>query len=137
MAFATIFSARFRLVSASKEQQVNVDDDKPRIRNAKFVSPLLDEGYPRVVQEFQNGTIANKPLLLYLPGFDGTWIAPFLQFPELSTIFDVRCLTMGMDDRSTFQELKQDVIDFIYTELDIVKKNDNRCQCYRKRQYHE
>lgn len=109
----------YLVVSATTEQK---DNDKQRIRNAKFVSPLFDEGYPRVVQEFQNGTITNKPLLLYLPGFDGTWISPFLQFPELSTIFDVRCLTVGMNDRSTFQELKQDVVDYIYTELQIVKK---------------
>ena len=87
-----------------------------RVRNVAFVSPLLDEGYPRVVEEFQNGTITDKPLLLYLPGFDGTWVAPFLQFPELSTIFDVRCLTMDTDDRSTFRELKKDVIDFIYKQ---------------------
>jgi pimeloyl-ACP methyl ester carboxylesterase len=46
-------------------------------------------------------------------GFDGTLLAPFLQFPELGTEFDVWGLTMEMDDRSTFEELKNHVLKFI------------------------
>jgi pimeloyl-ACP methyl ester carboxylesterase len=93
-----------------------------RPHDVAFVSPLLDEGYPRVVEEHETGSIWEKPLLLYLPGFDGTWVAPFLQFPELSTVFDVRCMTVGMSDQSTFEELKDRVIDFIYTEIQL--RND-------------
>lgn len=99
-------------------------DDRPR--DVNFVAPLLDEGYPRVVGEHENGTIREKSLLLYLPGFDGTWVAPFLQFPELSTLFDVRCMTVGMDDRSTFEELKNYVIDFIYTETRVQNRTVER-----------
>lgn len=56
-------------------------------------------------------------MLVYLPGFDGTWMAPFIQMPELSTTFDVRCLTMAMEDRSLYHELKQAVVDFISEEI--------------------
>jgi pimeloyl-ACP methyl ester carboxylesterase len=100
------------------------NDNRPH--DVAFVSPLLDEGYPRVVEEHETGAILEKPLLLYLPGFDGTWVAPFLQFPELSTVFDVRCMTVGMSDRSTFEELKDNVIDFIYTETQL--RNDTTAE---------
>jgi len=78
-----------------------------------FESPLLEAGYPPAVSEYRANTLRNKPLLLYLPGFDGTLLAPFLQFPELSTEFDVKGLTVGMSDRSTVKDLKEIVLDFI------------------------
>ncbi|GKY99817.1 hypothetical protein MPSEU_000935500 [Mayamaea pseudoterrestris] len=88
-----------------------------RTRDVRFISPLLEYGYKSVVEEYENGTLANKPLLLYLPGFDGTFFSPFLQFPELSTIFDVRCMTIGTDDRSSFAELSDQVIQYLQSEL--------------------
>lgn len=45
-----------------------------RPRNVRFVSPLLEYGYPPAVVEYENKTLAQKPLLLYLPGFDGTFL---------------------------------------------------------------
>ena len=65
------------------------------------------------MEEFENGTLATKPLLLYLPGFDGTFLSPFLQFPELHTLFDVRCLTVGVEDRSTFEALVNRTLAFL------------------------
>jgi pimeloyl-ACP methyl ester carboxylesterase len=93
--------------------------DQDRIREVTFASPLLEYGYPPAVVEYENRTLSEKPLLLYLPGFDGTDICPFLQFPELSTVFDIRCLTMSMQDRSTFDELKEDVMEFIYQQVQL------------------
>jgi pimeloyl-ACP methyl ester carboxylesterase len=61
-------------------------------------------------------TLKDKPLLLYLPGFDGTLLAPFLQFPELSTEFDVRGMTVSMSDRSSVQNLRDYVLDFLRHE---------------------
>ncbi|KAL7581423.1 hypothetical protein ACA910_022005 [Epithemia clementina (nom. ined.)] len=84
-----------------------------RIREVKFISPLLDYGYRPTVEEFEAGTLNEKPLLLYLPGFDGTFLSPFLQFPELDTIFDVRCMTVSTKDRSTYDELKASVVNFL------------------------
>ena len=76
-----------------------------------FVSPLLSDGYLPAVESYEKGEI--KPILLYLPGFDGTLIAPFLQFPELGTIFDVHGMNVPMEDRSTFEELRIKVIQYI------------------------
>ena len=89
--------------------------DEPKIRphNVQFMAPLLDYGHPPTVEELENGTLTEKPLLLYLPGFDGTYICPFIQFPELGTEFEIWCMTVGMSDRSTFAELKASVLDFI------------------------
>jgi pimeloyl-ACP methyl ester carboxylesterase len=87
-----------------------------RIRNVQFVSPLLEYGYPPAVQEAEQEILAGKPLLLYLPGFDGTFLSPFLQFPELSTIFDVRSMRVPMEDRSTLDELRDSVIDYLEHE---------------------
>jgi pimeloyl-ACP methyl ester carboxylesterase len=61
----------------------------------------------------------DKPILLYLPGFDGTYICPFIQFPELGTEFEVWCMTVGMEDRSTYRELKTIVLDFLRNNLAI------------------
>ena len=90
-----------------------VSDNIPRFRDIRFESPLLEEGYRPAVETLENKTLYEKPLLVYLPGFDGTWMAPFLQMPELSTTFDVQCLTMSMQDRSTYLDLKENVIAFI------------------------
>lgn len=54
-----------------------------------------------------------KPILLYLPGFDGTLLSPFLQFPELGTIFEVHGMTVDMKDRSTFDELCEKVLQYL------------------------
>jgi pimeloyl-ACP methyl ester carboxylesterase len=92
----------------------------PRPRAISFSSPLLEAGYPPTVRDAESGVLHVKPLLLYLPGFDGTLVAPFLQLPELSTMFDVRGLAMEMSDRSTFDELRQDVIAYLERESLIV-----------------
>lgn len=88
----------------------------PRSRNVQFMAPLLEYGYLPAVEEYENQTLSKKPLLLYLPGFDGSFLSPFLQFPELHTIFDVRCMTVAMNDRSTLDELKNDVLQYIENE---------------------
>jgi len=88
-------------------------------RNIRFLSPLLEYGYRPAVDEYYHeahealSLHSSKPLLLYLPGFDGGFLSIFLQFPELGTIFDVRCLTVATDDRSTFDELRNDVIRYL------------------------
>ena len=88
----------------------------------EFISPLLEAGYPPTVQEYENDTLQSKPLLLYLPGFDGTLLSPFLQFPELGTEFDIIGMEVEMSDRSTYQDLRQLVIAQI---LDILNHNNN------------
>jgi pimeloyl-ACP methyl ester carboxylesterase len=82
-----------------------------------FSSPLLDEGYAPTVAEYNDGTLSNKPLLVYLPGFDGTLVAPFLQFPELGTEFEVWGMSISMEDRSSVTKLCNYVVDFVTEKL--------------------
>jgi len=97
-----------------EQQQQTTRENTSCRRNARFISPLLEYGYRPAVDDHESGKLAKKPLLLYLPGFDGTFLCPFLQFPELHTIFDVRCLTVATDDRSTLDELRDVVLEFIH-----------------------
>jgi len=40
-------------------------------------------------------------------------LAPFLQFPELGTKFDVRGMEVPMEDRSTFVDLRETVEEYV------------------------
>ena len=82
----------------------------------KFVSPLLEDGYPPAVLEYEAQHHRYKPLLLYIPGFDGTILAPFLQFPSLGEEFDVRAMKIDNADRSTFVELKERIVEYLLKE---------------------
>ena len=120
---------RARLFNAAKEQaeneenmkqkqmspvavgdRISVDEPKNDIR---FASPLIEFGYPPAVEDLEDGYTSSKPLLLYIPGFDGTYLSAFFQYPELHSIFDVRCLVSTMQDRSSFDELKQSILEFL------------------------
>jgi pimeloyl-ACP methyl ester carboxylesterase len=127
-------------------------DDPARINNSNdgdaaglgihFVSPLLDDGYPPAVREYEEDkyyyssipsltstptTITRrqlqqrrrrkkKPLLLYLPGFDGTIIAPFIQYPALNEEFNICAMNIDMCNRSTFDELIYYIVHYLLTE---------------------
>ncbi|KAL3800830.1 hypothetical protein HJC23_001667 [Cyclotella cryptica] len=117
-------------LSSSLRQEAN--DFQSRHPHIEFVSPLIEDGYPPAVKEYQqrltqhtlDGSSSSlqstkrKPLLLYLPGFDGTILAPFIQFPSLGESFDVRGMRVGMEDRSTFDELKSIVLDYLSSQCD-------------------
>jgi hypothetical protein len=110
-----IFTLSALIPSETFEAQIE-SKKVERKRNVRFIAPLLEYGYRPAVEEYENQTLFNKPLLLYIPGFDGTFLSPFLQFPELHTIFDIRCMTIAQDDRSTLDELQSDIIQFLENE---------------------
>lgn len=100
----------------------------------QFVSPLLEDGYPPAVLYHESQQYHKlKPILLYLPGIDGTILAPFLQFPSLGEEFDVRAMKINSDDRSTFTELKGAIVEYLLRECKARKKRiwrrsvDNDC----------
>ena len=43
-------------------------------------------------------------------------LAPFLQWPALGEEFDVRAMKVDMADRSTFEELKEAVVEYLLRE---------------------
>ncbi len=117
-------SERYKTSHIVLSSTSDIEENAARSHKVDFVSPLLDYGYPPAVRDLklrQNNQMGEneKPILLYLPGFDGTYICPFIQFPELGTEFEVWCMTIGMEDRSTYNELKNIVLDFVKNELTV------------------
>merc|ERR1719161_2408160 len=51
----------------------------------------------------------DAPLLIYVPGIDGTGVTPVAQFPELASAFELQCLSFEGRDRSTFADIKNNV----------------------------
>lgn len=62
-------------------------------------------------------TNRNAPLFIYLPGMDGTGELFHNQTDSLATSFDLRCLTIRPDSYSTWNDLAQDTVRLIQTEL--------------------
>ncbi|KAL9185582.1 hypothetical protein ACHAXT_003359 [Thalassiosira profunda] len=99
--------------------------DETAVKNVRFVSPLLEDCYPPAVAEYEAHLHTSKPLCLYLPGFDGTILAPFLQFPSLGEEFDLRAMKVDdMSDRSTFDELKEKVVEYVLAECKARRRGD-------------
>ena len=63
------------------------------------------------------------PLLVYLPGMDGTGQLLRSQTAGLEAAFDVRCLAIPREDSSSWDELTSNVLDLIHDEL---RKNPDR-----------
>lgn len=85
-------SVSSRKISSQRDQGENTHKLKDtsfinRAHKIDFLSPLLDYGYPMAAEELASKQQKEKPILLYLPGFDGTYISPFIQFPEVSFFF--------------------------------------------------
>jgi len=57
------------------------------------------------------------PLFVFLPGMDGTGQLLRSQLNPLGTHFDIRCLAIPLNDRSTWAELTEQVVKLIAAEL--------------------
>ena len=53
------------------------------------------------------------PLLLYLPGIDGTGLAASRQFPSLLRRFDMRTFVVPPGDRTPFEGLVRSIVDYL------------------------
>lgn len=56
------------------------------------------------------------PLLIFLPGMDGTGLLLRSQFPHLSKAFDIRCLSIPGEDMSSWDRLAEETIRAIARE---------------------
>ncbi|CAG9466847.1 unnamed protein product [Pedinophyceae sp. YPF-701] len=82
--------------------QESSGDSRPR-----FVSPIAD---------VPGRDPSALPLMVYLPGIDGTGLAAARQFPRLMEKFDLRAMTIPPQNRSGFRELVRTVIRYIEAE---------------------
>ena len=56
------------------------------------------------------------PLLVYLPGMDGSGELIKFQLPELSVLYDIRCLSIPLDDFTDWNELVEILAKLIHNE---------------------
>eukprot|EP00747_Dinoflagellata_sp_TGD_P102953 gnl/TRDRNA2_/TRDRNA2_168806_c0_seq2.p1 gnl/TRDRNA2_/TRDRNA2_168806_c0~~gnl/TRDRNA2_/TRDRNA2_168806_c0_seq2.p1 ORF type:complete len:451 (-),score=72.95 gnl/TRDRNA2_/TRDRNA2_168806_c0_seq2:192-1544(-) len=83
---------------------------------ARMPAPVEDDGpthrWFNPVKKF--GPVAGSkgsdaPLLLFIPGSDGSGCSPAAQFPELASAFEVQSLSFMGADRSTYDDIKANV----------------------------
>lgn len=79
-------------------------------RSPRFVSPTLHPAVPRLADR------SALPLMVYLPGIDGSGLAASRQFCSLQCAFDLRCLFIPPEDRSGFETLLEFTCEFIRRE---------------------
>lgn len=68
------------------------------------------DGPPRFIRPYIPGRppalpVQELPLLLYIPGIDGTGLAASRQFPALVEDFDLRAMSIPGNDRTSFDSL--------------------------------
>ena len=72
-----------------------------------FVNPLDVDGFAEPNGWGFHEDPSRLPLLVFLPGMDGSLATPFMQFAELSTTFELACMqhVEGLSSRRSFDEL--------------------------------
>lgn len=64
----------------------------------RFTSPVIAD-------QVRYPAPSNLPIMIYLPGIDGTGMAASRQFPDLVKAFELHTLVIPPDDRSGFSDL--------------------------------
>ncbi|ERN16884.1 hypothetical protein AMTRI_Chr02g264470 [Amborella trichopoda] len=84
-------------------------------RSKEFTRP--DGGPPRWFTPIECGCpMKDSPVLLFLPGMDGTGLGLILHHQALGRIFDVRCMHIPIYDRTPFEGLVKFVEDTVRLE---------------------
>ena len=79
------------------------------------INESMNDIHREVIQErFMNDQSATPPLLLYLPGLDGSGISAIAQFDDLSSSFEFWRMTIDkMSDQLSFSDLVTSVVKFV------------------------
>ena len=80
-----------------------------------FVNPLEVDGFAEPGGWGFHEDASSLPLLVFLPGMDGSLATPFMQYAELSTTFELSCLqhVQGLKSRASFDDLTAECVDAI------------------------
>eukprot|EP00892_Ulva_mutabilis_P002490 jgi/Ulvmu1/12241/UM086_0032.1 len=83
--------------------------DFSAVETASDYDPRFQSPWPQ-----NNATNAHdKPVMVYLPGIDGTGLAAFRQFPTISDDFTLSTFSVPSTDRSSFTELVQTCTEYV------------------------
>ncbi|EFN58302.1 hypothetical protein CHLNCDRAFT_142297 [Chlorella variabilis] len=96
---------------------LEMGDGPPRVVSLLDPSTPLAAAADAEQQQPGGAGREHLPLLLYLPGIDGTGLAASRQFPSLLTKFDMRTFVTPPQDRTPFPELVRLVADFLRAEV--------------------
>lgn len=88
------------VASSPGEKSVNPPLDASKLGSLRFSYPL-NLGASAALEPSKS----TKPLLLYIPGFDGTQMFAESQFKDLAAAYELRVLTIPGDDRLDFEGL--------------------------------
>ncbi len=66
---------------------------------------------------YPQGLQPERPLFIYLPGMDGTGELLRSQIQKLSSSFDIRCLSIPINDKSNWDNLTHQALKLIHSEL--------------------
>ncbi|GIL71022.1 hypothetical protein Vretimale_4099 [Volvox reticuliferus] len=83
--------------------------------NPAAAGPLLYR--PRFPRSPGSPPASSLPLLVYLPGIDGTGLAAYRQFPLLSACFDLRGVFLPPEDRTPFHGLVESLAQQLEDEV--------------------
>jgi len=92
----------------------------------RFFSPIVEEeedeeeDLPSTSSSSFRGGRGEKPLMIYLPGLDGTGFSASSQFASLSKEFDLVCLNIPSSDRSDVFE----IVDIVRAFIERAKEED-------------
>ncbi|KAK2666063.1 hypothetical protein Ddye_004637 [Dipteronia dyeriana] len=96
-------------------RRVNVEGSEERERNGKSLKDYFDEAKdmirsdaapPRWFSPLESGShTPHSPLLLFLPGIDGVGLGLTTQHQRLGQNFDIWCLHIPVEDRTSFADL--------------------------------
>lgn len=86
------------------------------IEDLREVYADLDSSPGLAFRRVSSGPPAGRPAALYLPGLDGRGLSAAAQYADLAATFDLHRLTVGVEDRSTFSELTDAVLEFLTDE---------------------
>lgn len=97
---------------ASAESAVRADRKAADGAEPTFIIPSIPGFAP-------DRQVAHLPLMIYIPGIDGTGMAASRQFPALMGSFDFRSFSVPLNDRTPFLGLVDIVKAYLEAEVDI------------------
>ena len=103
------------VVAAVSSLQLPVTPARRTTSTVSFVNPLEVDGFAEPGGWGFHEDANSLPLLVFIPGMDGSLSTPFMQYAELSTAFELACMRHedGLDSRATFDVLTEDCADAI------------------------
>lgn len=87
----------------------------------RFFCPL-DAHKHTTTSRIELKTKSTRPLIIYLPGIDGTGLAAYSQFKRLGMVFDLVCFSIPTTDRTPFDSLVNCIRSYIEFECEPVRK---------------